>query len=87
MLTGGLNTNDTLEAMTRGGVGVIEVEPQSVAAKAGVNKGDVILSVNGQDISTPAEFRAAVKKSDGGETKLILASDSPNGKEVVVPGS
>ena len=87
VLSGGLNTTDTLQAMTRGGVGVIEVEPQSPAARAGVAKGDVILAVNGQEVSTPAEFRAAVKRTDGAETKLTLASDSPNGKEVVVPGS
>jgi S1-C subfamily serine protease len=80
-----LETDDTLKTMSRGGVGVVEVEPQSPAASAGLNRGQVVLAVNGQDVSTPSEFRAAVQRADGSEVTLTLAADLREGKRIVVP--
>ncbi len=51
-------------APNRGGQGVVvqTVAPDSAAADAGVQPGDVILSVNRLDVKDLASFRAAVKK-------------------------
>ena len=85
VLTRGSTTAETLEAMTRGGVGIIEVEPGSAAATAGLNKGSVILSVNDRDVSNPEEFRNALKGTEEKDVTLTLASNSPDGKKVVIP--
>lgn len=44
------------------GVVVAEVNPGSVAARAGVRGGDVITSVNGQPVRNPTEFRDVMQK-------------------------
>ncbi len=44
------------------GVMVSHVDPNGVAAGAGVNPGDIILRVQGQKITSVAEFKAALKK-------------------------
>jgi S1-C subfamily serine protease len=85
VLTRKLDTEETLRTMSRGGVGVVEVEPQSPAASGGLNLGQVILAVDDHDVATPAEFRAAVEKSEGLDVTLTLASDSREGRKLVVP--
>lgn len=48
----------------RRGVMVVEVDPQGLAARADLQPGDVIVSVNGVEINTLADLRAAVSKGD-----------------------
>ena len=46
------------------GVMVTEVEPLSTASRAGLARGDIILSVQGQPVSSAREFESAVDKGD-----------------------
>ena len=54
-----------LDAMTKGGVGVVEVEPGSPAEASGLKIGQVITAVNGKPVRTPAAFADAVAKARG----------------------
>jgi len=49
------------------GVAVISVESGSPAAKAGLKKGDIIVSLNGEHTGSIAEFRYELYKHDVGE--------------------
>ena len=53
------------------GVLIAGVAPGSVAAKAGLRKGDLILEVENQPIHNTAEFKSAVEKVEG-EAKILL---------------
>ena len=53
------------------GVLIAGVAPGSVAARAGLHKGDLILEVENQPIHSVAEFKAAVEKAMG-EAKILL---------------
>jgi Do/DeqQ family serine protease len=57
-----------------GGQGVVvkAVDPDSGAADAGVQPGDVILSVNREDVNDLASFRKAVEKSQKGSNVVLL---------------
>jgi serine protease Do len=46
------------------GLVVTEVSPQGLAAKAEIRPGDIIVSINGQDISTITQFKEALAKGD-----------------------
>jgi S1-C subfamily serine protease len=48
------------------------VAPDSAAADAGVQPGDVILSVNRLDVNDLASFRAAAKKALKGRNVVLL---------------
>lgn len=49
----------------REGVFVLSIDPESPAAKAGLCIGDFILSINGNEIESPHEFRAVVERKPG----------------------
>ena len=60
------------------GVIVVEVEKGSNAAKAGVEVGDIITSVNGQKIGSSREILKIIKESDlrsGNKIKLSIYRD------------
>ena len=57
------------------GVMVISVEDKSPAKKAGIKSGDVIISVNGCEVTTNAEIAEAVQKNDH-MTSVILRRGS-----------
>ena len=58
------------------GVVIMKVMPNSPAALAGIQSGDVIQSVNGQEIKTPSEVQAIVEKTSiGSELPLEVARD------------
>src|SRR5262249_36285698 len=63
----GISTFDpqVLQAMARGGVGVVEVVPGSAAEAAGLKRGQIITAVDGRTIRTPADFYRAVAGHDG----------------------
>jgi serine protease Do len=46
------------------GLVVTEVTPQGLAAKAEIRAGDIIVSVNGKDVSSIAQFKEAISKGD-----------------------
>jgi serine protease Do len=46
------------------GVFITQVDPQGVAAKAELQPGDIIVSINGREVTSAADFRAATAKAD-----------------------
>ena len=75
----------TLDVMSRGGVGVVEVSSGSIAEAAGVKKGVVIRAVGGKSVRTPAEFREAVKAFDGQAVELTIVGEQDDIQQVTVP--
>jgi serine protease Do/serine protease DegQ len=49
----------------KSGVVVFEIEPQSAAASSGLEKGDIIVSINRQQISGLEDMKNVVKNSNG----------------------
>ncbi len=61
----------------REGVRVTEVIPDSPAARAGLEVGDVVTDINGESIEDVDEFEAALERARPGDTALIsLVRDS-----------
>lgn len=57
------------------GLTIKSVDPGSLAAKAGLRAGDTIVQVNREDVKTPDDFAAALKKRpEGKEDHLIMYS-------------
>ena len=54
------------------GVVVTAVEPESVAAEAGIQRGDIILSVNQKRVGSLADYAAAMKKAEPRGTVALL---------------
>ncbi|MGC9666378.1 M50 family metallopeptidase [Planosporangium sp. 12N6] len=50
-------------------------DPASPAAKAGLRRGDVITSINGEKISTYAEMRQVVQRMGGQDAKITYTRD------------
>ena len=46
------------------GLMVTEVAPQGLAAKAEIRPGDILVSVNGKDVTTISQFKDAIAKGD-----------------------
>jgi putative serine protease PepD len=65
-VTEDLAEEESLEVDT--GLYVGEVTAGSAADDAGVEEGDVILAVDGTAVDTPAEFGAAIRRMDPGDT-------------------
>ena len=53
------------------GLAVTGVEPGSAAERAGVREGDLIVSVNGQQVNDVSELRSALGKSKKDETTRL----------------
>jgi serine protease Do len=54
------------------GVVVNAVDPSSDAGSKGLQRGDIVLSANYQDVSSPAELEAAVKAAKGAKRTALL---------------
>jgi serine protease Do len=54
------------------GVVITSVDPASDAAEKGIRRGDVILSVNRQPVTTPAQVQAAVDSARGSGRSSVL---------------
>lgn len=78
---------------------VADVYPDSPAAKAGIEKNDILLSVNGQKITEPIQVRDAVANAEGGESLKLTAlrageeksfevvpADRPSEADLLIPG-
>jgi len=55
-----------------GGVVVSQVEPGSAADEAGIQRGDIIREVNGQNIQNIGDYRSAVAKVKKGDIVRLL---------------
>jgi serine protease Do len=69
-----LSPDEQQQASTHGGLLVQGV--RGPAQDAGIQPGDIILSANGQKVSTPGQLRAAVAKSKGHVALLIQRGDT-----------
>jgi serine protease Do len=61
-----------LNVNREGGVVVVGVRPESRAAKAGVQQGDVILEINRQDVSSTGELKQLLAQHKGGDVISLL---------------
>ena len=59
-----------LDASTKGAV-VVDVAPESPAADAGLEPGDVVVEVNRRPVNSAADYRIAVKSVKKGDTALV----------------
>ncbi len=66
------------------GVVVINVEKDSPAEKAGIEKGDIITEVNREKIRNISDFRAAISKAKKGEPYLFKIKNEMGGSSLVV---
>jgi serine protease Do len=57
------------------GVLVTEVAEDSLSGAAGLAKGDVITAVNGKPVTTPREYRQALRSSKARRTKVAVLRD------------
>ncbi|MCC6485110.1 MAG: Do family serine endopeptidase [Armatimonadetes bacterium] len=69
------------------GVVVSDVDSSGPAAEAGLQQGDVIQKVDQKPVTTPAEFRTAVKNLKPGDTTILVVrrKDSVRAVEVNIP--
>jgi serine protease Do len=65
-----------------GSVGVVEVQRDSLAWKAGLRPGDFVSHVGGKQVATPAEFHAAAA-AEGGEVVLQLTAAGEESERTV----
>jgi serine protease Do len=54
------------------GVVIVGVEPNSVAQRAGLKAGDVILQVNRQKVINESDYRSAMEKANPDQGALVL---------------
>jgi serine protease Do len=74
-----------LDASTKGLV-VTNVDPSSDAAQSGFTRGVVILSANGQPVTTVAQFEAVVKSAQAaGRTAILLRAQQRGSPAVTLP--
>ncbi len=59
-------------ALKNGGVKVHRVVPDSPAAKANIESGDIILSVNGASVDSPERLKEIIQKNQTGKPLAIL---------------
>jgi serine protease Do len=76
-----------VEGAGSSGLAVIGVEPGSQAASLGMAEGDVILKAGGKPISTPSEFKDALRsaKEAGRSHALVLLKHENNEVYIAVP--
>jgi serine protease Do len=54
------------------GVVIVQVEPESNAAQAGIRRGDIVIEINRQAVKNLDDYRARIKAIDKGETVQML---------------
>ncbi len=67
---------------------IVEVVPDSAADRAGLERGDIVTSFDGEEITSMAELAAAIRRrSPGEEVTLTVFSDGEEREIAVVLGS
>jgi serine protease Do len=67
------------------GVVITDVDADSSASAAGLQQGDIVVSVNRKNVTSVAEFNAAVKAGASRDSTLLLVKTGPGTHFVVVP--
>jgi serine protease Do len=67
------------------GVVITDVDPDSSAAAAGLQQGDIIQQVNRKPVNSVAEFNAAVRAGASRDSTLLLVKRGQGSQFVVVP--
>jgi serine protease Do len=75
---------DVAPADDGAGVKITAVDPNSSAAERGLKVGDVILEVAGNDVTTPAEVRDAIKDGKGKRVMMLIRSGD-NQRYIALP--
>jgi S1-C subfamily serine protease len=69
---GVLTPDDAKKADVSGGVRIVEVDPGSPGAVAGIEPGDIVTAVGADAVSDPATFSAAMAKVRGDEAAVLM---------------
>jgi S1-C subfamily serine protease len=72
---------------TQKGVVVVEVEPRSPAAGAGIARGDVITRVDGHDVRSRDEFEERLAARSAGETVTVTRRRDESEQEIRIAAS
>jgi serine protease Do len=67
------------------GVVITEVQPHTEAARDGLHPGDLVIMVNEQPISSPAQFQSAVNAAKAAGRPSVLLLVQRDGRNVPVP--
>lgn len=67
-----LDAERRAELRVKAGVQVERIKEDSPAGRAGIRAGDVILQLNNQDVTSPAQFNEAVGKLDKSKNLVVL---------------
>ena len=78
------NGSEKADGETRAGAKVTAVEPDSPAAKAGVQVGDVITAIDGKTTNQPAALTGFVRQYSAGDTVKLTVIRNGEKKEIEV---
>ncbi len=67
------------------GVVITDIDPDSQAAGAGLEQGDIILQVNRQPVSTVGQFNNAIRAGASRQSTLLLVRNAQGTRFVAVP--
>ena len=67
-----------------GGLAIISVRPDGVAADAGLVKGDILLAANGANVLNPDALEKALQSAKAAGKKHVLALVQRGGAQVYV---
>jgi serine protease Do len=70
-----------------GGVAVVDVDPQGLAAARGIRAGDVVLEVQGRTVATPADVADGIRgaRAEGRKAVLLRVKSSQGVRYVPLP--
>jgi putative serine protease PepD len=74
----------TADGVTRRGAGVVEVTPDSPAGDAGIQKGDVIVAIDGDAVNGSASLTAFVREKEAGNESVLTVVRDGNTREITV---
>ena len=78
------NGSEKANGETRAGAKVTTVEPDSPAAKAGIEVGDVITAIDGKTTNQPAALTGFVRQYSAGDTVKLTVIRNGEKKEIEV---
>jgi S1-C subfamily serine protease len=77
----GVNARSVTDG-TRDGALVVNVEPASAAADAGIQEQDVVIAVDGEAVGSSEELQVAVDAHDPGDTVTVELVRGGSSREV-----